>query len=224
MTTHSPLAVEALQARDISVARSQGGTTTVGQVPGDLDDVQGALRAGPSAVLASRVVVCEGKTEMGVIRSLLLHWDVERIEQGKAPHAALGVCQSDGQGSTKAPVRARILQELGYPVLLVIDNDDPASNSGIAQAEAKGAEVIRWQPGHALEDEIAAALSTAGLTALVRLAAEIRGEESVLGGISARLADGGPRPSGLDPASWVTASRKIDDIRQAIGATAKLAV
>jgi putative ATP-dependent endonuclease of the OLD family len=220
MTTHSPMAVEALQARDISVVRSHAGTTTVRQVPDDLDEVQGALRAGPSAVLAGRVVVCEGKTEMGVVRSLLLHWDAQRIVQGKAPHAALGVCQSDGQGSTKAPLRARILQELGYPALLVIDNDDPASDPGTAQAEEKGAEVIRWQPGHALEEEIADALSPAGLAALIGLAADIKGEESVRSGISARL-DGSPKLSGLDPAAWATASRSIDDIRRAIGATAK---
>jgi energy-coupling factor transporter ATP-binding protein EcfA2 len=220
MTTHSPMAIEALQADDISVVRSQDGITTVRQVPSDLDDVQGALRAGPSAILARKVVVCEGKTEMGVIRSWLLHWDTQRVREGKAPHAALGVCQSDGQGSTKAPARARILQELGYPALLVIDNDDPASDSGIAKAEGAGAEVIRWQQGHALEDEIISVLSLAGLAALVGLAAEIKGEESVISGIGARL-DGNPKLSGLDPAAWVTATHTIDDIRRAIGATAK---
>jgi putative ATP-dependent endonuclease of the OLD family len=220
MTTHSPLAVEALQAQDISVVRAKDGTTTVQQVPGGLYDVQGTLRAGPSAVLARRVVVCEGKTEMGVVRSLLLHWDAQRIAQGKAPHAALGVCQSDGHGSTDAPVRARILEELGYSVLLVIDNDDPASDSGIAAAEEKGAEVIRWQRGNALEDEIAGVLSLAGLAALIGLAADIKGEESVLSGISARM-DGSPKLSGLDPATWISASCTIDHIRQAIGATAK---
>jgi hypothetical protein len=165
-------------------------------------------------------VVCEGKTEMGVVRSLLLNWDARRVEQGKAPHAALGVCQSDGQGGTKAPVRARILQELGYPALLVIDNDDPACDAGIAEAEGKGANAVRWQLDHALEDEIVAALSPAGLAALVQLAAEIKGEESVLSGVSARL-DGNPKLSGLDPAAWAAAHRTPGAIRKAIGMTAK---
>jgi putative ATP-dependent endonuclease of the OLD family len=220
MTTHAPLAVEALQAQDISVVRSKDGTTTVRQVPGDLDDVQGALRAGPSAVLASRVMVCEGKTEMGVVRSFLLHWDAQRTAQGKAPHAALGVCQSDGHGGTDAPRRARILQELGYPVLLVIDNDDPASDSGVAAAEGKGAEVVRWQQGNSLEDEIAGSLSPQGLAALVELAADIRGENSVLDGIKARLV-GSPELPRLDPASWITAWCTVGSIREAIGAAAK---
>ena len=220
VTTHSAPAVEGLQAQDISVVRSKDGITTVQQVPGDLYDVQGTLRAAPSTVLASRVVVCEGKTEMGVVRSFLLHWDTQRIGQGKAPHAALGVCQSNGQGSTDAPKRARILRELGYPVLLMIDNDDPASDSGIAEAEGKGAEVVRWQDGHALEDEVADALSPAGLAALVELAAEIKGEDSVLNGIGARL-PGKPNLSGLGPASWMSTTCTIEQVRQAIGATAK---
>jgi hypothetical protein len=220
MTTHAPLAVEALKASDISVVRSQDGTTTVRQVPDDLEDVQGTLRSGPSTILARRVVVCEGKTEMGVVRSLLLHWDAQRVKQGKAPHAALGVCQSDGQGGTKAPVRTRILQELGYPALLMIDNDDPACDAIITAAEGKGAGVVRWQLGHALEDEIAAVLSPAGLAALVQLAAEIKSEESVLSGIGARL-DGNPKLSGLDPLAWAAAPRTLDVIRKAIGMTAK---
>ena len=96
---------------------------------------------------------------MGVVRHFLRHWDEQRAAQGKPSHAALGACQSDGQGSTTAPVRARILQQLGYPTLLVIDNDDDSSEPGVADATACGAQIVRWQPGHALEDEIADTLS-----------------------------------------------------------------
>jgi putative ATP-dependent endonuclease of OLD family len=220
LTTHSPMAVEALQAADISVVRSEAGTTTVRPVPTELDEVQGTLRAGPSAVLARRVAVCEGKTEMGVVRCFLRHWDEQRAAQGKASHAALGACQSDGQGSTQAPVRARILQQLGYPTLLVIDNDDTASDQGVAEAAACGAQIVRWLPGHALEDEITATLSPAGLAALVGLAAEIKDEQSVLNAIGDRLV-GAPKLSGLVPSAWVTPSLSLDDVRAAVGAAAK---
>jgi hypothetical protein len=220
LTTHSPMAVEALQACDISIVRSNAGTTTIRSVPSELDEVQGALRAGPSAVLARRVAVCEGKTEMGVVRRLLKHWDDQRAKQGKAPHAALGVCQSDGQGSTKAPARAHILQQLGYPTLLVIDNDEKASDQGVAEAMAHGTQIVRWSPGHALEDEIAAALSPAGLAALVGLAVEIKDEQPILNAVADRLPNK-PKLSGLDPSAWVNASQSLDHVRVAIGAAAK---
>jgi len=221
VTTHSPLVVEVLQADDISVVRSSDdGLTTVQGVPGELDEVQGTLRQGPSAVLGSRVVVCEGKTEMGVARRFLQHWDADRTAQGKVPHAALGVCPTDGHGSTDAPRRAEVLAKLGYPVLLVIDNDDRASDPSVTAATAAGAEVVRWDTDHALEDEVAAALSLAGLTELVGLAAQIKGEQSILSAVGDRL-PGKPKLEGLDPSAWVDASRTIEQVRAAIAAAAK---
>jgi putative ATP-dependent endonuclease of OLD family len=220
MTTHSPLAVEGLDATDISVVRCDEGRTEVRAVPGGLNEMQGALRAGPSALLGNRVVVCEGKTEMGVVRRLLQHWDSERVATGKAPHAALGVCQTDGHGSVDAPRRALMLRKLGYPALLMIDNDDPGSNPGVQEATEAGAAVVRWQAGNAIEDEIASTLSVAGLADLVTLAAEIRDESSVLNAVSVRLS-GQPTLVGLNPAAWEDEATSMAQIRVAIGAAAK---
>lgn len=220
LTTHSPIAVEALDAADISVVRSDNGCTTVRAVSADLNAMQGALRAGPSALLGSRVVVHEGKTEMGVVRRLLQHWDAQRIAGGKPPHAALGVVQTDGHGSTDAPRRAQLLRQLGYPTLLIIDNDDRASDKGVSGALADGAEVVRWRVGNALEDEVAVSLSPGGLAGLLALAAEIRSEEAVLRAVSVRLKIE-PALTVLDPVAWVDATTSMEGIREAIGAAAK---
>jgi putative ATP-dependent endonuclease of the OLD family len=220
ITTHSPLAVEALRAEDISVVRCEDGQTSVQAVPADLDNVRGTLRSAPSALLARRVVVCEGKTEMGVVRRFLQHWDLQRGMCGKASHAALGTAQSDGNGSSMAPARALVLRQLGYPVLLVIDHDDSSSDPGVAAAAAEGTEVTRWQPGNALEDEIAVSFSLAGLAGLVALAADIKGEESVLSAVADRL-PGEATISGLDPSAWLTPDRSLVEVRTAIGAAAK---
>ncbi len=221
VTTHSPLAVEALRAEEISVVRSSGdGLTTVLAVPGELDDVQGTLRAGPSALLGSRIVVGEGSTEIGVSRQFLQYWDASREQQGKASHAALGVCLTNGRGSTVAPRRAEILAGLGYPVLLVIDNDDRGSDPGVAQAQAAGAEIVRWEGGNAIEDEVVAALTDEGLAELIALAAAIKGKESVLSAVGDSL-PGRPRLTVLDPSAWVDASRSKEDVRAAIVAAAK---
>lgn len=220
VTTHSPIAVEALDAADISVVRSDKGCTSVQAVPADLNEMQGALRAGPSALLGSKVIVGEGKTEMGVARRLLRHWDAERIARGKPPHAALGVCQTDGHGSTNAPLRAKLLRKLGYPTLLVIDNDDDASEEGVLEAMAVDAEVVQWERGNALEDEIASSLSGAGLNDLLALAAEIRSEEAVLNAVRDRLPNK-PTLAGLQPVAWVDATNSMEAIRVAIGAAAK---
>lgn len=220
ITTHSPLAVEALRAEDISVVRGEDGHTSVQAVPADLNNVRGTLRSAPSALLARRVVVCEGKTEMGIVRRFLQHWDIQRSARGKASHAAMGTAQSDGNGSTTAPARALVLRQLGYPALLIIDHDDSGSDPGVAAAVAEGAEAVRWQNGNALEDEIAASLSPAGLADLVALAADIRSEESVCSAVADRL-PGATTISGLDPSAWLPPDRPFDEVRTAIGAAAK---
>jgi hypothetical protein len=221
LTTHSAAAVEALQAADISVVRNVGGETVVCGVPGELDDVQGALRAGPSTLLARRVVVCEGKTEMGVVRSFLRHWDGQRAAQDKPVHASVGVCQSDGKGSTNAPTRARVLQKLGYPTLLIIDNDDRNADSHVSAAQEAGTQLVRWRPGNALEDEIVAALSDDGLRAFVKLAADIKDDQAVQNAVGSRLSTSNVRLSGLDPSAWVSAANPMDSVRRAIARAAK---
>lgn len=220
MTTHSPLAVEALDATDLSVVRCREGITSVQAVPADLNQIQGTLRAGPSALLGSRVVVCEGKTEIGVARRLLQNWDALRSTQGTPSHAALGVCLTDGHGSIDAPRRAHHLRRLGYPVLLVVDNDDDAADEGVSRARLEGAEVVRWEPGNALEDEIAASLSGTGLADLLALAADIRGDDAVRNAVRDRIQDK-PELSGQSPDDWVSAAVSMSQIRAAIGAAAK---
>ena len=218
LTTHSPMAVESLVAEDISVVRCTDGTTTVLPVPSTVDDVQGTLRAAPSALLAKRIAVCEGKTEIGVVRGLIHHWDAQRRPE-KPSHASLGVAYGYGEG-TSAPTRALVFRLLGYPTLLLVDNDDPAINATVAMVTAKGGEVVRWELGHALEQEIAGALSATGLAEMVALAVEFKSDEAVLSAIKARL-PGGPALSGLDPSAWISLGRELPAIRVAIGEAAK---
>jgi putative ATP-dependent endonuclease of the OLD family len=142
VTTHSPVAVQALQAADICVVRSVDGETTVRQVPDAVDEVQGALRACPAAVLSRKVVVAEGKTEVGMARHLIRQWDAERVGANHPSHAALGTSLVDGVGTT-APARARVFQDLGISALLLCDNDDRAIDADVADASANGVGVVR---------------------------------------------------------------------------------
>jgi Fe-S cluster assembly ATPase SufC len=218
LTTHSPMAVESLIAADISVVRSADGITSVMPVPSEVDDVQGTLRAAPSALLAKNVVVCEGKTEMGVVRRLIQHWDEQRAPD-KPSHASMGVAYSCGEGTT-APKRASVFRLLGYPTLLVVDNDDSAIDAMVAAVIAKGGRIVRWESGNAMEQQIANSLSLAGLKDMVALAAAFKSEEAVISAVAARL-DGNPKLTGLDPAAWVAAGQALPAVRAAIGAAAK---
>ena len=218
LTTHAPLVVEALQAADISVVRSEAGVTTSVGVPDTLNEVQGALRACPAAVLARSVVVAEGKTEVGMARHLVRVWDAE-TGPDSVTAAALGVAIVDGVGIT-APVRARIFQELGYPTALFIDNDDRTVDGDVVAAVDAGVTLVRWQYGNSTEDELASVLEFDGLCELLDLAVTVSDEEAVRDAIVSRL-DKVTRPGVLDPQAWLDAGHSLDEIRSAIAAAAK---
>lgn len=216
MTTHSPTAVKTLNADDLVVVRSDGaGRTDCRDVPDDLDNVQGTFRSAPDALLGRRVLVGEGATEVGFLRGLIRHWDAERIADGRPPAASLGTVLVNGQGSTQPSQRAQNFQRLGYPTCMLVDNDDRKIDGSVAAAELAGVEVHRWQVGHALEDEVISTLSLEGLQALVDLALEIKGEQSIQSSVGAKL--GNNKLSGTDASAWQSqASVDESTLRSAI--------
>lgn len=78
-TSHSPISIVEVTSDNIVICRSSNGTTTCTDVPSDLQDV---IRAIPEALLSKKVLITEGKTEFGLIRSLDQKWqeDNKNIE------------------------------------------------------------------------------------------------------------------------------------------------
>lgn len=228
LATHSPIVVEGVDATDLHVVRRQSTATEIRRVPPAIkglggDEPQATTRSGASAMLARRIVVCEGATELGVCRALLEHWD--SIE--KYPAALLGTAYRDG-GGTQAPTRARCLAELGYTVALLVDSDIYAADKElhdqhVAEAEQLGVTVLRWEDGKAIEDQTVACLPVARVRELVAIAIEIKeSEAAICDAVAAQLG----KPSGLlqgqDPIEWVRQSGEDGPtVRAAIGRAAR---
>lgn len=220
MTTHSPVTVTTLNAADLVVVRTDGaGATTCLPVHEDLDNVQGTVRSAPDALLGRRVLVGEGATEVGFLRGLLRHWDIERAEAGRAPASAIGTVLVNGKGGTQPMQRAQNFQQLGYPTCMVVDNDDPSIDQPIKDVEEIGVEVHRWTLGNALEDEVIQALPIEGLQAVIDVAVDIKGEQSIQTAVGAKL--GNKQLTGANVIFW-QAQSSVDEstIRTAIAAAA----
>jgi putative ATP-dependent endonuclease of the OLD family len=219
LTTHSELTVTALMAQDLAVARSHGGVTTVSDVDGSLDNVQGTVRSAPAALLGRRIIVVEGSTEVGFVRQLCRYWETRNVEgRGQLTAATAGLAVANGGGGASAAQRAKVFVSLGYPCALVLDNDDRSVDSVATEAEAAGVTLIRWTDGRALEDEIVRELDDDGVRCFVEVAAESLGEESVRDRIADRL--GVTRLIGLDPTNWRDDDRDDATIRTAIACAA----
>lgn len=155
MTTHSPVALRELSGAQLFVVREAATGHSVTCVGTD-DDIQGTIRLYPEAFLATSVMVCEGASEVGLIRGL----DRFFTTQNATSISACGVALVDGKGVTKLLRLARAFMALGYRVSILRDDDvQPDSVEEAAFLAATGA-VVMWPNRRALEDALFASLST----------------------------------------------------------------
>jgi hypothetical protein len=170
MTTHSPVAVCELNADQLYVLR--GNKEKHEALPvGKAGNVQGTIRAFPGALLARSVLVCEGASEVGLIRG----FDQWRVASGKMPFTACGCTLVDGNGNEMFQ-RALAFQKLGYRVAAFRDSDVAPTPELETAFKAAGGPVYRWSDGRALEDELFLGLTSAAVKKLLELAVSLKGE------------------------------------------------
>ena len=221
LTTHSAETVAELGADELHVVRSEDGVTTIERVPDaftDADEIdpQAITRAGAAALLARRVIVAEGRTEIGYLRAMASAWNTSR----GTPITHRGTTTMDGGGS-QAAKRAIGFARLGYETALFVDSDTPL-DPPVESVSASGVKVVQWAGTVSIEERIALDLPDNGLEELVQLAIElVEDQEAVLSAIHAQLPDGAARLEMPSVLSWATPATTINAIRAAIGKAAK---
>lgn len=184
MTTHSPIAVSECILKELMVVHSNVGETTV--IPfKDEDDavyqnMQAQVRRNPEAFLCRRLIVCEGKTEMGFIRA------VDRFLRRTLNYrmAYMGVSVADGGGSIVFDT-ARVLHSCGYDICVLMDSD--YDNEKDRQAKKKQKECLRnagistfgWDEPNAIEEQVFHDVSTDVASELLKIAVDESGLDSV---------------------------------------------
>lgn len=210
MTSHSPVVVAELDPEKLQVVRCVSGRTEVLPVP---PDVGPQILKASEAVLARKIIVCEGKTELGLCRGLDDWWSAD----GKS-FGYLGVALADGGGAA-APKLAVALARLGYAVAYFGDSDQPLEPDA-ATMRSQGVGVFVWEGNKASEERLALDLPWPGVVDIVKLASEEWGDGPVHDAVACRL---GVTPTDLpaDPASWNTVDGGEAAARKAVGHVAK---
>jgi hypothetical protein len=101
-------------------------------------------------LLAKRVIICEGKSEIGFIRG----FDQHSCERGNVSMEALGTVLVDGGGAKKLLSPASELLRLGYNVSIFMDSDVPLAATDEQAFVSSGGFVFKWPNDWALEDAI----------------------------------------------------------------------
>ena len=196
MTTHSPVVLRELSSIQLCTVRARRSAapavmvdgieqqpaqtvTLNGLVPlGIGDDAQKTLRACAEAFLAPNVIVCEGKTEIGLLRGL----DLWRQSQNQRSILAHGCHWADGGGSSMID-RAKIFTRMGYRTALFMDSDVAYGADVYADLNTQGVSVFRWQDDYSTEAALFASVQAAQVANLLNIACEWRSEDSIDGKI-----------------------------------------
>lgn len=178
ITTHSPVAIRELSGNQLVVVRKAGGVHTA-TVVGVQNDVQGTIRGFPEAFLAPSVLVCEGATEVGLLRGL----DQYLTSIGQTSLHASGVSLVDANGVTRLYNRAGPFSGLRYRVAVLRDDDAQPDANTEAGFQAGGGTLFKWRTGRALEDELFQSLPDQAVFALLAKAETFVGPELIDGQI-----------------------------------------
>jgi ABC-type multidrug transport system ATPase subunit len=217
LTTHSPTVIRELSVDDIYTVRSKAGEThvlSVSEKSNDNGSAQKHLRAEPEAFLARRVVVGEGRTEMGLVRGLDDWWS----KRGMDSLALLGVVAIDGRGKDSAPQICATLLDLGYSVFLLHDTDEQPNPDLLNEVKEKGGVIESWSGKCSTEERIFLDVPWKTLCELIEFAEDCKGTNSVLANIqSAVKGDTSLTISSLNLSTWSDSP----ELRSALGRAAK---
>lgn len=196
MTTHSPVVIRELKVGELFTVRRNTSAIEVNAVRlGMKDDTaQRHVRSSTEAFLAPRILICEGRTEVGLMRSLDARWS----QGGKASLASMGVAIIDGGGRDPSVELGVHLAQLGYGVCLLLDTDKPISAKQREDLTAAGCIVVEWPDSSSTESRVFCDLPISGVHAIVSWAIESLGEQAVVKNLNETKEDGQADWSSVD--------------------------
>lgn len=214
MTTHSPIALAECTIDELLVVQSNEGCTNVFLFKSEdakaNATIQAQIRKNAESFLCKRIIVCEGKTEIGFIRAL----DTYLAKTKNHRMAFKGVGCADGGGRTIFAC-AELLRTCGYDVCLLMDSDLPEEDSLKKNLLQAGVYIFDWEAPNALEEQVFYDIPTNVATRIINIAVTEHGIESVKSRLTSEkipfeVADGEIRLDAMTP-----------DVQKKIGEIAK---
>ena len=171
ITTHSQGIIEELEVENILILNNDNGMV---QCKKSDKKFQGVIRACPEAVYAKKVIVCEGKTEIGICRAL----DAFRITKGKTNLTALDVVYTGGGGNNLSE-RALELKRLELDICVLCDSDEKNLNNEKKDMKVEGIKIFDWDENNSIEQQVFSDLPWDAIKELIAYPESKSSEESV---------------------------------------------
>ena len=156
MTTHSRDVIVEPKPNQIFLMRS--GAKTLQSFPKDIHKI---IELQPEGIFAKRIICCEGKTEVGIIRAF--------DKQNNHKFASKGIVPIDCGGNDLFYLRALQFNSAGYETLVFCDNDNENRKILERKSEAENADIpiSICERGNSIEQQIFNDLPWEGVLQLI---------------------------------------------------------
>lgn len=212
ITTHSPIVVSELDNGDINVVTRDISTGSLVIKPIS-SELMGVVEKNSEAVFGRKIIVCEGKTEIGFCRAIDEYWS----NQGCLPFGQVGVSFANGNGHELAKITIAFA-ELGFDTALVKDSDNDTQMIRLDELTAFDICLIDCLAGECLEQAIFKSIPWNGIDTLIKY---LEGKDSMKQKLRNQIASElkiNPAELAGDVDSWVKKYvGKEDELRNAIG-------
>lgn len=179
MTTHSISAVCECTVNEVCICYTNSGNLFLHRLNEKENikaDVQALLRTNPDAFLCKRIIVCEGKTEVGLLRA----FDSYLSEIGMGRLAHYGVTAVPGGGGDNFFQLALLLYKCGFDVAILMDSDIPEEETQKEQMREKHIPIFDWESGYAIEEQIFKDVSRECINDLLAIAVDEHSFDKVI--------------------------------------------
>ncbi|NVK17239.1 MAG: AAA family ATPase [Methylocystaceae bacterium] len=193
MTSHSPFVLKELKASQLNIVRcnllnrpqeldEDGNLLPIEQEVinsiaslGNSEEKQKLLRTNAEAFLSPNVIVCEGKTEIGLIKGM----DAYFSSNGNRSLVSHGAFWADGGGDPNLFARAAIFTSLGYRTYIFMDSDKVTEAENLQKMQAGNVPIIRWHNNNSTESVIVRHVPAGLIPQLLEIAEDWKSTETI---------------------------------------------
>jgi hypothetical protein len=184
MTTHSEVALAEAGGEALRILRRDRHTRKMDVLAVKDPKVIGpVLRFTPRALLAKRVLIIEGYTEVGILSGIKENWPKRHDDR---PIEQLGAALADGNGSQGVSL-AVTLKNLGYETCIFRDSDTDMKSADLDKLEAVNVPIIEYSEKVNTEQAIFLTSNDKLVQRLLDFAANEHGLQSVAACISSQV-------------------------------------
>lgn len=223
MTTHSVSTLCECSAHEVGICTSNSGDLKIHFIENFIKrniinqgNIQALLRRNPDAFLCKKVIVCEGKTEIGILRAL----DKYRASKKMPRFAHYGVSMIPSGGGDNFFTLAKLLHECGYTVSVLMDSDDQDEDANKQKIIALGIAIFDWEKGLAIEEQLFKDVSLECVNAMISIAVEEKSFDHVKSKLAEKFS-GNIVPYSIQDKSITIPNEISKQDRIAIGSVAK---